>query len=738
MAHENLLSVLDYLLHLDRKRNRPVFQLSDHKLPVFHEAVFQDLPGVETNLIEEAEEIWLRIRRLQASPPPNPHDWLKPWIDVPNDPGRKPSLAECIVLHPSALPPIDRLAQQQGGLEPDNADAPPEEITLRIEDVPEIQELFDLYLSEQWTPWSETESPRRKTIQKYDQFFSLMQDVEAGGGTEDSIEIAWGLGIAKWDGGNEGEPILYPLISRTVEVNIDPQTMSITVRPTDREPVVHIDAFEALHIPQATNVERRARDEFAASEKTLSPFDPPTYEGILRFAAGQLDGRGVYWPEQRENENDRALPPSRDHLVVTDTWVIYARKRSTNFIAADVQRLWQAVNDADALPPAPALVVSEPADQPVVRIQRSYRGMSSAGLGTGATPEGGVVDDLYFPKPFNEEQVRIIDRLDQADGVVVQGPPGTGKTHTIANIICHYLAMGKKVLVSAQHEAPLAVLQDQIPEALRPLTISLLTSEREGLKQLERSVRKIAGEVNTLNQVELDRDIRAESERIDRLHQQLASLDRELREWASKQTAETPFLGDNSRPDQLARYVVDQERGNNWFPDLLDGSDKTLPSFSDEDIEALRTARAQLGEDLVYLGKAIPARDALPLAEDIVRLHGDLQQLEALNGEILDIGNTPPLRLYAPDSLKQLEELQGLTAKVHAVVAAAQENWQVAARQLLSESGDNPLTHYLREGVKAVSKLEKERQQFIGDALTVPVAAKTDNLVFEAVQRMAR
>lgn len=755
-AKKNFLSTLDYLLHLDRMRSRPVFRLSDHKLPFFHEHAFQGLPGVETNLIEGAEEVWLSIRRLQSYPPPNPHDGLKPWINIPNDPGKKPSLAESLVLHPSELPTIERLTQPQSGShlvtatakstgesnatpEADTTIAPPEEIMLRIEDVPEIQELFDHYLSEHWTAWSETESPRRKTIQKYDQFFSLLQDVEAGGGTEDSIEIAWGLGIAMWDTGSQAESILYPLISRTVELNIHPQTMSITVRPTEREPVVHIDAFEALSIPQATDVEKRAYAEFEASESTLSPFDPVTYEGILRYAAGQLDSHGVYWPDEREKGNDRALPPSRNNLVVTDTWTIYARKRSTNFIAADVQRLWQAVNDADALPAAPALVVTEPSDQPVVRTPRIYRGMSSAGLGAGAVAPGGLIEDLYFPKPFNEEQVSIVDRLDQADGVVVQGPPGTGKTHTIANIICHHLAIGKKVLVSAQHEAPLAVLQDQIPEALRPLTISLLTSEREGLKQLERSVRKIASEVNTLSASELDRDIRTESERIDRLHQQLASLDRELREWASKQTTETPFLGDNTRPEKLARYVVEQEQRNNWFPDLLDGSDKTLLNFSDDDIAALRSARAQLGDNLVYLGKTIPARDALPLAEDIVRLHNDLQQLDALTHKVFEIGKVPPLRQYTLASFRKLESLQGLAAKAHAVVqAATQHDWQVAARQLLLESGDTPITHYLRDWVNAAVTLEKERQQLLGDALTVPIPAETDSGVFEAVQRLAQ
>lgn len=567
---KNLLSVLDYLLHLDRVRSRPVFRLSDHRLPFFHEHAFQGLPGVGRNLIDGAEEVWLSIRRLQANPPPTPPDLLRPWINIQNDPGKKPILADSLTI---------QAKDHTDALELNSNDTPPEEVILEIEDVPEIQQLFDHYISE-WKPWSEAESARRKTIHKYDQFFSLIQDVEAGGGTEDSIEIAWGIGIALWDKENEADSILYPLISRTVELSIDSQTMSITVRPTEREPVVHVDAFGAFEISQATDVEKRARAEFETSEKTLSPFDPPTFEGILRYSASQLDSHGVYWPDERKQEDDRTLPSSSGNLLITDTWVIYARKRSTNFIAADVQRLKQAVNDAESLPSLPSLIMTEPSDQPIVRKQRFYRGISSPGLADAGWAEGTADDSvLFFPKPFNEEQVSIIDRLDQADGVVVQGPPGTGKTHTIANVICHHLALGKKVLVSAQHEAPLAVLQDQIPEALRPLTISLLTSEREGLRQLEQSVRKIASEVNILSESELNRDIRAESDRIDRMHQQLASLDRELREWASKQTSETPFLGDNTRPEQLARYIVEQEQRNNWFPDLLDGTESTDLAF---------------------------------------------------------------------------------------------------------------------------------------------------------------
>jgi Holliday junction resolvasome RuvABC ATP-dependent DNA helicase subunit len=45
------------------------------------------------------------------------------------------------------------------------------------------------------------------------------------------------------------------------------------------------------------------------------------------------------------------------------------------------------------------------------------------------------------------------------------GPPGTGKTHTTANIIAHYMATGRRVLVSAHEPEALAAILQKLPEA---------------------------------------------------------------------------------------------------------------------------------------------------------------------------------------------------------------------------------------------------------------------------------
>ncbi|MEM7654598.1 MAG: AAA family ATPase [Bacteroidota bacterium] len=80
-----------------------------------------------------------------------------------------------------------------------------------------------------------------------------------------------------------------------------------------------------------------------------------------------------------------------------------------------------------------------------------------------------------FPLPYNQEQLSIAQRLLEQDAVTVQGPPGTGKSHTITNLLSHFVAEGKSMLVVSKNPKALAVLRDKLPAPLRSLAISLLS-----------------------------------------------------------------------------------------------------------------------------------------------------------------------------------------------------------------------------------------------------------------------
>jgi len=195
-----------------------------------------------------------------------------------------------------------------------------------------------------------------------------------------------------------------------------------------------------------------------------------------------------------------------------------------------------------------------------------------------------AADDLFFPKPFNDEQARVAQQLEVSDGVVVQGPPGTGKSHTIANIICHWLANGRRVLVTSMRDPALAVLRDQLPEAIRPLVISLLASEQEGMQQLERSIEKIATEVQSLNRDVLQQEIVRLETGIDALQGKLARLDRDLTRWAKLNLSRIDLQGQSIDPQDATLEVMRNTGNFEWIPDSLGVGPQFSPQFSEQDI----------------------------------------------------------------------------------------------------------------------------------------------------------
>lgn len=71
--------------------------------------------------------------------------------------------------------------------------------------------------------------------------------------------------------------------------------------------------------------------------------------------------------------------------------------------------------------------------------------------------------ELYFPFDYNKFQSNVLTITDNVASIV-QGPPGTGKSQTIANLLCHLAATGKKVLFVSQKAQALKVVKDKLKE----------------------------------------------------------------------------------------------------------------------------------------------------------------------------------------------------------------------------------------------------------------------------------
>lgn len=100
-------------------------------------------------------------------------------------------------------------------------------------------------------------------------------------------------------------------------------------------------------------------------------------------------------------------------------------------------------------------------------------------------------EEIFAPLPADSSQLAAVVASARDFHFVLDGPPGTGKSQTIANMIAHNLAMGRRVLFVAEKMAALEVVYrrlDAVGLADFCLEVhSNKTSKTEILKQLDRA-----------------------------------------------------------------------------------------------------------------------------------------------------------------------------------------------------------------------------------------------------------
>lgn len=736
------MSLIEFTQQTARMRGKVISHISQHRQTAVYEYETQGLPGLRFNVLNSStgDEIWLVVERLHERKPPQVvDDLLRPWLRLPVSPTDEPELLVSISgdlliaagTHRSTKVPPSKQKAELLAVDPEQ--------TIELdsyENAARVRAAYEAYLEGEWTPWAREERARRRTIKIYSELFTLKQKLE-GGIVETQLELVWGGGIAVWS--TQGTTLTYPILGQLVDISIDPLTAAIQVRPRDVDVQLQIDWFASVDNPGVARLEVATKEFYAQGSSTFSPFDRGTYEPVLRTAAAALDPNGVYWPTETDAA-DRSLPKPDSKLKITDTWALFARPRSNNLFIQDLEKLRAQVAEADDsedFPDAIRAVVSDPSNENESITLPSYRGVSGGqGIGPGPSGTAESVRDLYFPKPYNDEQVRIVQLLDVADGVVVQGPPGTGKTHTIANVICHYLAQGQRVLVTSMKDPALAVLQGQLPDQIRTLAVSLLSSEQEGMKQFEHTIQKIASEVQTIDPRAYAREIRYLDESIDGLHGKLARIDREIAAWAKQNLSKLTLDGEEIAPDVAAEEVASGEGQYEWLPDALGIDEKFAPRFTDEDIIRLRQARRELGPDIDYLSASLPQVVEFPTIAALLTLHQQLSQFATLRAKI-EGGEIPAFPDTSLETLTSAEQLVQAFSKGRALrkeIDDARRVWTAELRNRLARS-DEMLSILDVLGTE-IEEVVVRRSAFIKRPVTAPDDLYRNADILSAISRM--
>jgi very-short-patch-repair endonuclease len=626
--------LLTYLAAVSRELTvKPVRDVTQHHdAPVLWPDAVPAHPGIRLGGGSQDRPAWLSVRKVPAPVTPTPPVELAGHLEPDS-------------LGPLATPILQPAPSGR-----------PAELNQ------ELNALLEDWLTQVWRPWQQQAATARAARQLYESLFSLELDTDR---LKASHELVWGHSLLCWQvpGQESEQAVRYPLLVTNVVIRMDQTDGTISVVP-DGPTELQLNSLEGLALPMMddlTRVQERVRE---------SPPDPWDSVALAAIHEQLIAPLGL---DARVGEQSQ-LPTPGAEPVLTDTWLLALRPRPTRH-----DRFYRELAEVlreDSLPPqALAAVV---ADDDQVRLSRA-----ELGQGDDDGDWHAVGERLLLPLPANAEQERIVRQLARDRGVTVQGPPGTGKSHTIANLVSHLLAHGKRVLVTAQNEQALTVLRDKIPAELRDLSIAVLGSSSDSMEQLRGSAQAVMDIASSVDEDSESHSVLALARDLDELRERLRRVERSV--LAALQTEDEEFVlpSGSARAPDVARWLTDQAGDLDRIPDQLDPF-AALP-LPLQELQELFELSAQLNaDDIAALGSHRPKAGDLPsasyLAQTAARLEEFRQDVDDLEAEGLNIA--------AVDDASQTELDQAVLFAQNSAtqVGRLEETWVLQVRSMIAGS----------------------------------------------------
>ncbi|WP_455812762.1 DUF3320 domain-containing protein [Pseudomonas graminis] len=262
------------------------------------------------------------------------------------------------------------------------------------------------------------------------------------------------VGFLQWKKSAE-DPKSYsaPLILLPIQLDRKSALSGVTMRLLEEEPRFNLTLLELLH------------NDFSLTINGL--------DGELPTDESGIDVDGIWNMVRRAVRDMPGFEVTRDVVIGTFSFAKYL--------------MWK-----DLIDRAPQLMQS-----PLVKYLIE-RGQENAVLEkSGEIVEVEKLDDavdtrdLFLPLPADSSQIAAVVASAKGRDFVLDGPPGTGKSQTIANMIAHNLALGRRVLFVAEKKAALDVVYRRLEaQGLGEFCLELhssKTSKMDFLKQLERA-----------------------------------------------------------------------------------------------------------------------------------------------------------------------------------------------------------------------------------------------------------
>lgn len=436
-----------------------------------------------------------------------------------------------------------------------------------------------------WSVIRKTWVEKQKLIKKVRDLFNKLRIIADDLKKEDdTLELVVGNGILTK---NNDKNINHPVLLKRVNIIYDAKTNSIYIIDVDKDSELYLDLLrtvDGINIDELRGLQEDVKNNF------YHPLDRNETRDFFKILIHKLHNNGIY-----DDGKEISHTPNEEVMTISFKPVLILRKRNDGTLKA-LDSIIADVETENKIPPylidlTNGGKIDIPEDNQIQSIDRQLAATSGEDV------------DILLPLEANKEQLEIAQRIEKFNAVIVQGPPGTGKSHSIANILSHFLAQGKNVLITSYTKKALSVLKDKIPKELQSLCVSLLDDSNN---DMERSIDGIANYLSKYTSRELlERAKQLENER-NSIIKNLADLRKEIFVLRNKEIQKIVYDGKGYSVIEVADFVRTNETS---LSTLIPGDVKSDLEFplADEELNKLYISNVELTEqDECEIGYNLP------------------------------------------------------------------------------------------------------------------------------------
>ena len=599
---DKLIALFKFIEELNKVRNREILNISEYRwykpLTYFN----NDKENIKIYYKDKIEEeknnndILLTVHKPNLQSCPKPDNQLLKWLEEGWDDDRKElKIKKSIEKNKINI----NITKSSLNKEVEEATTPLIEL---FTDNKERIEIFNIW-KEQRENWAQKQKILRKTRSIFSELYKLYIDLNR---ESETLELIVANGFIKC----KDEPqINHPILTRRVQIYHDAEKNTILIKDSDVETQIYTSIFQNIKDINLNAINHIQND---LHENDYHPLDRNDLPLFLKIFTHQLSAKSIY--------SENGIPEGwekRENILIYQNPCYILRNRKDGTIKA-IEQIIDNIEETNEVP-NPIKDIIEGGTIDIVQENKENT------IEEQLAAVGGESIDILLSKEANKEQLEIAQRIEQYNAVLVQGPPGTGKTHTIANLMGHFLAQGKSVLVTSHTKKALSVLKEKVNKNLQNLCVSMLDDSNI---DMEKSIDGIIEYMSSTNSLKLSKEMNLLKEERVKIIKDLSMIRKKIFNIINKECNSIVYNGEEISLSKMAQYVHDNMNNLSYIP----GTAKLyspLPLSLEELKELYETNITLSTEDENEFAQNIPTPQEIPTPNELKENYNKLNKATA-------------------------------------------------------------------------------------------------------------